>query len=732
MRELVAEANERAAVRGDVDVSAAVVIAVPVVMTVVIVVMVVRVRVVMIVPVPAVTAADEYQQRRKDGENTQEVPCGASSGGGGVGEMGRRGHGALRFRLERAEKEGYTRSVLPNGYVTGRNWRGRGDEEARVGRKSRKSRKSRRSGSESTLFLWLFCLPFAAVGVGMFGLIAWSLGEAALMWGWSEVPAQVLEAGLDRDSDGGTECVTARYSYEFDGESFTGERVGIHGGSDNFGSYHRDWYATLETARQRESSVPCFVDPSRPERSILDRTPRLARLGFYALFAVIFGGVGLGVPIFSIRHQRGKQRQEEEFPDEPWRRRDDWTAGVVRSRTRYLRFGAWTFAILWWAVTAPILFKVGPELWEERSWPLIFPVIFPIAGVFLVTWAVRTSIRYRKFGTATAHLAEVPGRVGGALEGVICFERPVDAEDGYRVRLRSERTSRSGDDTRSSVVWEHEEFLARGLEGDGHMGSRVPFYFEIPADRAPTDPDGRVTTRWVLSVDAACPGVDLAEEFDVPVFDPAEGTEAASTRRDDPLAPYRHEGPVQLRDGQGIHVHRPASGGVRVELGAARDIAATSALTVVWLVFWIVVVATWGGEAPVFIPIAFGFFGVLLTFGVVPGWLESRSLDVDRHEIVVRRRWLLLARTVVIPAEWIEKLDLPISAQMGAECRYRLVAHLGGRKKVTLATGLKGRGQAETFRTEVYRALGEPEGVDAGGVVATEVRGTASAPKQKS
>jgi Protein of unknown function (DUF3592) len=61
---------------------------------------------------------------------------------------------------------------------------------------------------------------------------------------WTPVPAQVLEAGLDRSygDDGTTYRATARFAYTFNGAAYTGGRVGWTSASDNISDWHERMY----------------------------------------------------------------------------------------------------------------------------------------------------------------------------------------------------------------------------------------------------------------------------------------------------------------------------------------------------------------------------------------------------------------------------------------------------------------------------------------------------------
>lgn len=145
---------------------------------------------------------------------------------------------------------------------------------------------------------WLLLLigtPFLAGGgvVGYFG--ASGLVQGFAMRTWQEVPARILTAELHshRGSKGGaTYSVEATYEYEFEGRTYRGDRVAVHGGSDNIGSFQQDAAAELEGYRDRGEPFRAFVNPLHPDQAVLYRELRIGLLAFLGLFFVLFGGIG--------------------------------------------------------------------------------------------------------------------------------------------------------------------------------------------------------------------------------------------------------------------------------------------------------------------------------------------------------------------------------------------------------------------------------------------------------
>ena len=140
-------------------------------------------------------------------------------------------------------------------------------------------------------FLVLFSLPFAAVGVGMGG---WAFSGAVAHWKmqrWEETPAKIVWARLESHSGskgGSTYQATAEYTYRFGDRQYTGHRVGIAGGSDNFGSYQQDVHRQLSAHQASRPPVPLLRQSGKPGRG--DSLPR-SPLGDGRLPDTFCGGV---------------------------------------------------------------------------------------------------------------------------------------------------------------------------------------------------------------------------------------------------------------------------------------------------------------------------------------------------------------------------------------------------------------------------------------------------------
>jgi len=268
----------------------------------------------------------------------------------------------------------------------------------------------------------------------------------------------------------------------------------------------------------------------------------------------------------------------------------------VRSHTRSNLIGAWVFAVVWTLISAPILFFIPREL--ERKPIAAIGFIFPIIGIGLLTWAVMLTLRWRRFGPAWFEMA-TPASPGGMCAGSIRtrLDRPSPA-DGLVVTVKltcCQRTIRGRGKHRSvreNILWQEEQ----GVPGERILftptGAAIPVHFALAADaRETTASKGSEGVFWALIVDASLPGVDLHEDFDVPVA----GGERPVQKDGPYIAPPRPilgavtqsaKTAVTRQDlaAAGIHV-RQTEAGVEYHFGAARNPSFAIGLTAFVLIW---------------------------------------------------------------------------------------------------------------------------------------------------
>jgi len=569
------------------------------------------------------------------------------------------------------------------------------------------NRKAPTKSSKGWGCLILFALPFAAVGVVMTVMVVWDWLEYAAMQRWQEVPARIDRAELEEHhGDGGTTYqATAEYTYVFQDRTFTGNRVSLHGGSDNIGSFHKRVHKELKQYQTSGKPFRCYVDSRAPANSVLYRDLRWEMIGFKSLFAVIFGAFGFGM-LYGGLYGRGKIRDEKArtaaHPDEPWLWKGDWASGEIRSSSKTMLAVVWGFAIFWNLISLPIALMVLIETKEPWSWPKLLVLVFPAVGMLLLAVALFLLLRWRKYGESVFQMASVPGVVGGKLAGVIRTSARIRPEDGFRVTLSCIRkyTTGSGNsrNTREEVLWQDQQVIARPLAEPDFTQTAIPVVMAIPYEALPSDDsDSDDQILWRLEAAASVPGVDYKALFDVPVFKTAESR--PDFRLDESLlAPYA--APVdadrELR-AAGVLKSTAPGGATRYEFSMARNPATALVLTLLTAIWSGVVVVLVLVEAPIIFPIVFGLIDLFLVHAALDAWFYCSVVDISPSGLSVSRGLFGLGRTQSIDVAEIDRIELKQGVQAGSTVYYDLVVHRRGRKKIKVARSLPSRRQAQTI-----------------------------------
>ncbi len=491
------------------------------------------------------------------------------------------------------------------------------------------------SQAQGAKFLIPFGSVFLAVGVGFGVATVRGLLRAEAMRSWQETPATVLTCALKRnsDSDGGsTYRVEATYAYEVAGRRYTGNRVSLHTGSDNIGSFHQRTYAALNACRSRNEPTRCWVNPANPSESVLNRKPRPELILFMQLFTFAFGGAGLAVVLAGVYLlvQRARVAADD---------------GLIRMRGASTHRAVAAVALLWNGYAGWLLWTLtrvlAPDPVPWHLWLLAVP------GAALAATAGYLLGRFRKFGISEFALSPAPGVVGGPVTGMIRIPAKVETAEGFELRLQCfhRYTTRSGgkSSTRTDTRWE--DWLHAVTSYSYGEDTQVPVRFTVPPGQPETSsPGGGDTYFWRLTATARAPGIDYKAAFDVPVKRTAQSADlspaAAEPRLAMPVRPMSADEAVQRLS---LRLTPQHDGGLELVFPAARGLGMLlflSVFTVVWTgicyVLWFV------AKAPLLFPVVFTFFDGLLWLSVCDMALVSRGIVIDRarRECVVWQRML--------------------------------------------------------------------------------------------
>lgn len=382
----------------------------------------------------------------------------------------------------------------------------------------------------------LFALPFAGFGTWMLWLVGSELSDAWAMRGWDSVSAELERAGVEtrRGDDSDTYIAYATYRYTYAFVSYTGDRVSISSGADNIGSYQRDIGRRLERALAQNEPIVVWVDPNEPSSSVIDREPRWGLLAFKSVFVLVFGGVGYGLMIAAFVRRSAVKTAAAAFGDAPWLANPAWQGDPLRSGSRGAMWGAWAFAALWNLVSMPLPFLLYGEVTEKANYAALLGLIFPVAGVGLLVWAVRRTQEWRRFGASPLTLDPFPGAIGGHVGGRIELNLPFSSADSFELTLTCLRSRITGSgknrSRRETAQWQDHR-LAYTEAGPG--GTRLVFRFDVPEDLGAADAtkSNDAYTIWRLTLEADTSQGKIDRNWELPVYPTGELSRDVDERR---------------------------------------------------------------------------------------------------------------------------------------------------------------------------------------------------------
>jgi len=619
----------------------------------------------------------------------------------------------------------------------------------------------------------LFGLLFAAGGYFI-------LAETALpMWQnwqrmqeWRPANARLLSISAANNE------TRVSYRYDFAGGSYQGTGVGVSAFKDNIGSYHEDMQAYLQRIQVNDAFLPIWVNPANPSEAVIDRNMRWGLFALTGAFCSVFLLIGLGVIFASLRSsstitarrgpslwkmratwQKAKKdgTTELEFlefcqqhyadPRVPgaatadkvsaaeWQSRKGWESPRIKSDAGKGVWFFWLFALVWNAISTPIVFIVPAEL-QRENYAALFGLLFPLAGLFLLYKAIKVTIEYRHFGRVVYSMDPFPGGIGGHVGGHIQVNN-LDYRRARKARSLSVKlecvysyVSGSGKNRsrRESIKWaqQGQPKIENAIEGVD-----LSFRFDVPEGLPQADVEQSDAYHfWRLSVNADIPGIDLDRSYNIPVFASGEtarnvshdiSAQASAMRKQDSDA-ARHAIASGKFDIEGLsRAMRFRNEGNRIQLRFPMFrnrfltlFAAIFAGGFGFASYSMVDMASGGGLFGIFITI-FGipFFLVALVAAIATIYLPLNNLkvEIESGEVSVLRRLLF------IPVYWrrlgrqdISHLSIKRSGSTGQGVdkieHFKIRAEDKQGKKVTLAEDIDGEDVAMHLRDYLAQRIG--------------------------
>jgi hypothetical protein len=250
--------------------------------------------------------------------------------------------------------------------------------------------------------------------------------------------------------------------------------------------------------------------------------PGLAGFVFGMFFACIGFGL-IAAAIFGYRKLNQQADLRDASPDKPWVWREDWAAGRANGSDPRANITLWVFTAFWDFISITIAVSVLPRLLAQGDLRALLVLIFPIAGIFITGFAVRGTLRTMRYGRTSFWCDTVPFYPGGRVKGVIHLKLPTTTPHGIDLRLTCKRRIVTGSGKNQSVnelvLWQNETNVPAQSVMHGLNDAEIPVDFAIPADAFEANDDNpNDKVIWQLHANADVPGVDLTDNYELPVF----------------------------------------------------------------------------------------------------------------------------------------------------------------------------------------------------------------------
>jgi len=435
-----------------------------------------------------------------------------------------------------------------------------------------------------------------------------------------------------------------------------------------------------------------------------------------AAIALFISAIGAGFLLVAVSGYGRLKRQaatEEAHPAAPWLWRADWASRKAENQRKKTEITAWVVCIFSNMVAIPVAVIIVPRLAGYKD-PRAFLVLgFGLIGVLLFLVALRATLRRSRFGNTYFEFYSLPFSPGGRLAGRIHLKLEANAALGVDLRLACVRRMITGSgDSRSTsetVLWQTEQNVPYGALGMDPLGRTIPVDFAIPRDAYVTDHDhSSDQVLWLLHAQADLPGIDYADDFELPVFKTTFS--AARTPADSSSETFGFAA-GSSSDSEAASVAAPAhpkviissqDGGTEFYFPAFRTPSRALFLLIFTAIWTVVVYFLLRSSAPWFFPVVFGFFDVLLIFAMFHVVLGTSRIRVGRGELSSTTRVLGMGATKRFSFSEIDAIVAVTSGQQGGSqgpamyalaCAPRMGAALRSRMKSRAA-----RKRAGSFR----------------------------------
>jgi hypothetical protein len=443
-----------------------------------------------------------------------------------------------------------------------------------------------------------------------------------------------------------------------------------------------------------------------------------------AIALLVTGSIGAGLIFLAFAGYRGMKKQaaiEEANPNSPWMWKKDWAAMRADSRNKGKELVLWSLSLFVNLIVLAPTVSVLPQLINKMDPRALALLGFDVAGLTLLVFAVRATIRRRRFGNSYFEFFSLPFSPGGRLTGKIHLTLNTDVQHGFNLTLSCLRRTRagSGEDNNfiETVLWQADQNVPEaGIQLES-FGKSVPVDFAIPADAYVTNQDHRYDqVVWRLHADADVPGLSYSDDFEVPVFRSAHASAGAAYTPasaavgappvpaplfsdSGPVSPPRDSKVVTSQDGGIAEFYFPA---LRNPGRALVIVLATGLWTVV-------ACALFYSNAPKIFPVVFVLTDLFLIYGSLHVSASSSRVRVGNGEITCIHRTLGIGSTRRFPLSEIAAINAIGSGQQNSgrpATIYAIRLRTKSGKSFTLADEMTSRQEARWIVSQLETLAG--------------------------
>ena len=439
----------------------------------------------------------------------------------------------------------------------------------------------------------------------------------------------------------------------------------------------------------------------------------LHNAGGVAIFGLIFSTVGFGLMTMVVvsRKKAGQVANiVAAHPQAPWLLRADWAAGYCKSTFDSQKKIMLVIALAFCAIGGSQTFMILPQELHKGNQAALIILLFPAIGISLLIVVIQAERARRRFGVCTFKPATIPVPLGTILQGVIQTGARVKLEQGLHLKLTCLRRTVTGtgksQHTQEDILWQEEKVLTPSATfpepEPGH--SAIPVYFKLPAGQ-PQCLDGNPAILWRLEAKSKMSGPGFDVTFEVPVFLVADAKPPMAAITDPTAALQMPEEQVRRVEHSKIQVTSTPAGR-EFYFPAARNLGSATGLTLFFLIWSGIFYVLVRSRAPLLFPIIWGVTDALMAWGCFNHWFKSSRITINATAVTATNRWLLFCRTRRFDASDVARIELKDGMTSGNQVFSDLQLFTRSDKKVTIASTIPSRAEAEWLAQEMLRSLG--------------------------